>query len=63
MAKIRTIEFKTDDALSSKRASAEIGSSQFEYKSCTLKDATIKVIMKQNYNGKTRQKTYYFKRK
>ena len=63
MGKIRTIEAKTDDVLSSNRAQAEIGSGQYEYKSTTIKDAQIRVVLKQRYNGKIRQKTYYFKKR
>lgn len=60
---MKTLTLKTEDALSSKRAQAEIGSSQYEYKTTKRTDATIKVVMQQKYNGSIRQKTYYFKKK
>jgi len=60
MAKIKSIVVRTHEIITSQRAKAEIGAGN--YVTATLKDATVKVVMKQNRTGKQTQKTFYFKK-
>lgn len=58
---MKTIKFTTEDAISSLRAQAELGSSQFEYEQCNRATSGIKIVMIQKINSAQRQKTFYFK--
>ena len=60
---MKAIKFTTEDAISSIRAQAELGSAQFEYEQCKRGTEEIQVIMIQKINRAKRQKTFYFKLK